>query len=81
VAAGLHVTIQLPDSDDEEAIRREALERHVALETMSEYRSAGHEGPPVLLLGYAQLPAPSIRAGIKQLADAVRASRVSLDGH
>ena len=75
VAAGLHVTVQLPGSDSEEAIRREAFERHVALETMSEYRPGQRNGPPVLLLGYAQMPASSIRAGIRQLADAVRASR------
>ena len=75
VAAGLHVTVQLPDSDNEEAIRREAFDRRVALETMSEYRSDGRSGPPVLLLGYAQMSASSIRAGIRQLADAVRASR------
>lgn len=75
VAAGLHVTVRLPAGNDEEAIRREALARRVAIETMSEYRPDDREGPPVLLLGYAQMPAPAIRAGIKQLADAVRASR------
>jgi GntR family transcriptional regulator/MocR family aminotransferase len=75
VAAGLHVTVQLPDSDDEEAIRREALDRRIALETMSDYRPGRRAGHPVLLLGYAQMPAASIRAGIRQLADAVRASR------
>ena len=38
VAAGLHVTVKLPDGDDEGAIREEALLRSIELETMSEYR-------------------------------------------
>ena len=38
----------------------------------SEYRPDRRDGPPVLLLGYAQMPASSIRAGIRQLADARR---------
>jgi GntR family transcriptional regulator/MocR family aminotransferase len=75
VAAGLHVTVQLPDSDDEQAIREEAHHRRVALETMSDFRPAVAGRPPALVLGYAQMPEPAIRAGIHELAAALRAAR------
>ena len=75
VAAGLHVTVQLPDGDDEQTIRDEAHHRHVELETMSDYQPHNRNGPPTLLLGYAQMPEPAIRAGVHELAQAVRAAR------
>ena len=42
---------------------------------MRDYRPEGDAGPPVLMLGYAQLPEPAIRAGVAELADAIRAAR------
>jgi GntR family transcriptional regulator/MocR family aminotransferase len=75
VAAGLHVTVQLPDGDNELAIQEEAHDRRVELETMSDYRPVSRGHPPALLLGYAQMPEPSIRAGVDELAKAVRAAR------
>ncbi len=75
VAAGLHVTVQLPDSDNEQAIREEAQHRLIELETMSDYRPHNRGRPPALLLGYAQMPEPAIRAGVHELAKAVRAAR------
>jgi GntR family transcriptional regulator/MocR family aminotransferase len=75
VAAGLHVIVQLPDGDSEQAIRAEAHDRRVELETMSDYRPASPGRPPTLLLGYAQMPEPTIRAGVHELAEAVRAAR------
>jgi GntR family transcriptional regulator/MocR family aminotransferase len=75
VAAGLHVTVQLPDSDDEQAIREEACHRRIELETMSDFRPDGRGRPPALVLGYAQMPEPAIRAGVHQLAEAVRVAR------
>lgn len=75
VAAGLHITVQLPDSDNEQAIREEARHQRVELETMADYRPDTPGRPPVLLLGYAQMPEAAIRAGVHELADAVRAAR------
>ncbi len=75
VAAGLHVTVELPDGDDEQAIREEAHDRRVELETMADYRPDANGRPPVLLLGYAQMPESAIRAGVHELATAVRAAR------
>jgi GntR family transcriptional regulator / MocR family aminotransferase len=74
VAAGLHVTVQLPDGVNEQAIREEAHHRDVELETMADYRPDTRGLPPVLLLGYAQMPESAIRAGVHELANAVRAA-------
>jgi GntR family transcriptional regulator/MocR family aminotransferase len=75
VAAGLHVALQLPDSDNEQAIREEAHHRSVELETMNDYQSGVRSRPPTLLLGYGQMPEHAIRAGVRELALAIRAAR------
>jgi GntR family transcriptional regulator/MocR family aminotransferase len=75
VAAGLHVTVQCSDSDNEQAIQEEAHARRVELETMNDYRPDTGGRPPTLLLGYAQMPEPAIRAGVHELAKAVSAAR------
>jgi GntR family transcriptional regulator/MocR family aminotransferase len=75
VAAGLHVTVRLSDRDDERAIREQALLRGVEVETMSDFRYHGVDRPPALVLGYAQMPEPAIRAGVRELGQSVRASR------
>ena len=51
VAAGLHVTLQPPESDDEQTIRKHARHLGIELETMSDYRPGAHIRPPTLLLG------------------------------
>ena len=77
VAAGLHVTVRLPDGDDEQAIREQALLRRIEIETMGEYRAHVAPRPPALLLGYAQMPEPAIRAGVRELSEVVRSARSS----
>jgi GntR family transcriptional regulator/MocR family aminotransferase len=68
IAAGLHATVRLPHVD-EDALRAEASRRRIAFETMRDY--GRRDGPPTLLLGYAQLPEPTIRAGVRELRLAV----------
>ncbi len=75
IAAGLHATVRLPDGDDERAIVAEAGRRRIALEAMGDYRAGGATGAPTLLLGYGQIAEPSIRPGIRALAEAIRATR------
>jgi GntR family transcriptional regulator/MocR family aminotransferase len=75
VAAGLHVTVRLADGDDERAIREQAMLRRIEVEPMSDFRPHAVDRPPALVLGYAQMPEPAIRAGVRELAEAVRASR------
>jgi GntR family transcriptional regulator/MocR family aminotransferase len=74
IAAGLHATVRLLEGDDERAIAEEAARRRVAIEAMGDYRD-GRPGPPTLLLGYGHIAEPSIRPGVRALAEAVRATR------
>jgi GntR family transcriptional regulator/MocR family aminotransferase len=76
IAAGLHVTVELSADDDEDAIRAQAQDRRIGIETMQEFLQVPDSGAkPAIVLGYAQLPEPAIRAGIHELGDAVRAAR------
>jgi GntR family transcriptional regulator / MocR family aminotransferase len=68
IAAGLHATVELPRGCDEAAIRTHARERHVDFEVLGDYRLGDTAPPPALLLGYANLSEPAIRAGIRTLA-------------
>lgn len=75
IAAGLHAAVRLLETDGEPAIVAEARRRRIALTTMGDYRIDSGGGPPALILGYAQSPEPTIRAGVIELAEAVRATR------
>jgi GntR family transcriptional regulator/MocR family aminotransferase len=70
IAAGLHVTVRLAGGD-EDALREEAARRRIVFETMRDYRP-GDDGPLTLLLGYGQVPEAAIRAGMRELAAAIR---------
>lgn len=74
IAAGLHVTVTLPESHDEIAIQEQARQHRIELETMSDFGLASPGRTPALVLGYAQMPEDAIRAGIRQLAQAIRAT-------
>jgi GntR family transcriptional regulator/MocR family aminotransferase len=74
-AAGLHVTVELADDDDERAVRDQARSRRVEIETIGEFRPAAAGSPAALVLGYAQMPEPTIRAGVRALVEAVHAAR------
>jgi GntR family transcriptional regulator / MocR family aminotransferase len=75
IAAGLHATVELPAGDDEQAIVAEARRRRIALDSMSSHVAGPYDGPPILLLGYAAVPEPAIRPGVRELAEAVHATR------
>jgi GntR family transcriptional regulator/MocR family aminotransferase len=72
VAAGLHVTVRLPDGVDEAAVRAEAQRRGIALSTLGANRIGTGPLAPTLLLGYARLPEATIAPGVRELAAAVR---------
>ena len=75
IAAGLHVTVELPDVD-ERALVDEAARRRIRFNSMLDYREdAG--GPATLMLGYGQLAEPAIRAGVRELAAALTSARAS----
>ncbi len=73
IAAGLHVTVELPAADDEQAILEEAQARRIALAAMSDY--GVRNGPPTLMLGYGHLPEPAVRPAVRALAEAIGAAR------
>lgn len=77
ICAGLHATVGLTALDNEQAIMEEATRRGVGVSLMSEHRLKARNGHPTLILGYARTDESSIRAGIKELAAAVRAVRNS----
>jgi GntR family transcriptional regulator/MocR family aminotransferase len=72
IAAGLHVTVELPPDCDTTAIRQAASERRIELRTLEDYQAVG---PPTLMLGYGALPEPAIVPGVRELAALVRAHR------
>ena len=75
IAAGLHATVELPETDDEQAILTEARRRRIELDAIGNYLADPRARPPTLLLGYAKTPEPTIRAGVRELAAAVSISR------
>jgi GntR family transcriptional regulator/MocR family aminotransferase len=75
IAAGLHVTVELPATDDEAAIRAAAQRRGIELSSMLDYRPAPTGLPPTLVLGYSQMSGDRIGSGIAELAAAVRETR------
>ena len=75
IAAGLHATVELPEGHDERAIRAAAHARRIEVETLGDYRLGDGTGPPTLLLGYAKMSEPALRAGIRELADVIRETR------
>jgi GntR family transcriptional regulator / MocR family aminotransferase len=77
IRAGLHVTVQLLAGDRGRAIRDEAARRGVALTAMSDYYLDSTADSSMLLLGYARSSEGVIRAGVRELAAAVRAVRAS----
>ena len=75
IAAGLHVTAELPEDYDEQAIIDEAHRRRIDATTMREFWIEPHTGPPTLLLGYGQIAEPAISTSVREVAEAVRAAR------
>jgi GntR family transcriptional regulator / MocR family aminotransferase len=74
VAAGLHLTVELPDGWDEDAIRQAARARDIDVVAMGPSWIGPSGGPPTLLLGYGQLPRPAIGPAVRELAESVRAA-------
>ena len=75
IAAGLHATVELRPDDDEDAIVAAIRARRIAVDTMGEHFAGPRTGPPMLLLGYGQVPEAAIRPGVRAIAEAVRAVR------
>jgi GntR family transcriptional regulator/MocR family aminotransferase len=75
ISAGLHVTVVLGPDDDERAILEEARRRGIALEVLGQHRLVPRAASATLLLGYARMPEPTMREGVRELRDAIRSAR------
>jgi GntR family transcriptional regulator/MocR family aminotransferase len=75
IRAGLHIMIELRHGDRGRAIRDEAARRGVALTALSDYYLERTEDSSLLLLGSARCSEGVSRAGVRELATAVRAAR------
>jgi GntR family transcriptional regulator/MocR family aminotransferase len=75
IAAGLHATVRLPDSDDEDAIVEEARRRRIEVGPMAENWADPRGRPPTLLLGYGQIQQAAMRPAVRALADVVMSVR------
>jgi GntR family transcriptional regulator/MocR family aminotransferase len=73
IAAGLHVTVELPGGADEAAIAAAARSRGIEMATMGDYRTGGRY-PPTLILGYSQMTEDRLRSGVRELAVLVKTS-------
>jgi GntR family transcriptional regulator/MocR family aminotransferase len=76
IAAGLHVTVELPAGHDERAVLDEAHRRRIDLTTTHDFWvSPGAVPPaPTLLLGYGQIPEHAIPTAIQELTEAIHAA-------
>lgn len=76
VAAGLHALVRLPDEVDEARLTAECVARGIAFGPMAAHRIVRSDSDwPGIVLGYANVPEPSIERGVEELAAAVAAVR------
>jgi GntR family transcriptional regulator/MocR family aminotransferase len=75
IAAGLHAVVEPPAPVDEAALMAAAAARSVGVYPLGwAYVTPRHAGG-AMVLGYATLPEPAIREGIRRLADAFAEAR------
>ena len=71
-AAGVHLTVQLPDGCPVADLVRRAAEMRVRVEPLAPCYAAPDTAPPGLMLGYANLSESQIVTGVQTLARAMR---------
>ncbi len=72
VAAGLHLTLELPRCTKEKEIVTEAGRRGIQVYGLGAYRKRPEAGSPALLLGYCRMADKKIIDGVKSLAAVVK---------
>ncbi len=77
VAAGLHLMLRLPPTMDERAVVDAAAGFSLRIRGLSEYRLVARDDEPGLVLGYGNLPIPSVSTATRLLAQAVAGARPS----
>lgn len=80
IAGGLQLTLRLPSGHDADLTCRLAARDDVGIRPLSSYTHGVNECEPALVLGYGQLPLPSVTAVVSTLAAAItRAARSTGD--
>jgi GntR family transcriptional regulator / MocR family aminotransferase len=77
VAAGLHLTLGLPNGTDESSTIAEAARAGISLYGLSGYRARPRIDAPALLLGYCRLAEDDIDTAAKALATLIKSARVT----
>jgi GntR family transcriptional regulator/MocR family aminotransferase len=73
LAAGFHAVAHLDPAADEQAVVAAALDRHVGLHPMAEYRATpAPPRSPQLILGFGNLPERTIITALTTIADLLR---------
>jgi GntR family transcriptional regulator/MocR family aminotransferase len=80
ISAGLHAAVSLRDCIAEKAVSDEAARRGVRIEFMSDWYVRKQDRPSTILIGYAQSDGPTLRAGIRILAEVIHATARHQDG-
>ncbi len=68
IPAGLHTVVHLPDGEDEMALIARAFQRGINVQGLAGARFDPGQGPPGLILGYANQSPAAIAQGIKELS-------------
>jgi GntR family transcriptional regulator/MocR family aminotransferase len=75
VAAGLHAVVEPPEPVDEAALMAAAAARSVGVYPMGWAHVTPRRAGGAMVLGYAILPEPAIREGVRRLAEAFAEAR------
>ncbi len=70
IPAGLHALVHLPDGVDEVGLIARALQRGINVQGLAGARFDPGQGPPGLILGYANQSPAALARGVKELARA-----------
>lgn len=73
VEAGLHALVTLPPAMADDAVVEGAARRGVAIERLRTFAATPQAQPDALVLGYAALAEPTLRAGLAELVAAIEA--------
>jgi GntR family transcriptional regulator/MocR family aminotransferase len=83
IAAGLHLTLQLPPGCDADRVATTARAEGIDIRPLSYYAHTPIEQEPGLVMGYGRLPLPSVPGVVGTLAQVLQSAQkdCSAAGH
>ena len=75
IDAGLHAVIELPEGVVDAAVVTAAAARGIGILRLRTFAAEPEEQPHALVLGYAGVAEPTLRAGLEQLVEAINSVR------